>query len=105
MGCNIPTLKDGIEAALALEKSSADILHVFRGGLAALELRNPDLLKTRAFLAGETPDVPEGFNYNWIVFGASEIKRNVRIPVIAVNDIKTPKRAEEIGRDKILSQV
>lgn len=96
MGCNIPGLHDGIEAAHTLEKLGIDMLHVSRGGLAALELQNPDLLKTRAFLTGETPDVPEGFNYNWIVFGASEIKRNVKIPLIAVNDIRTPERAEDI---------
>jgi len=72
------------------------LLHISRGGLAALELRNPDLLKSRGFLAGEIPGVPDGFGYSWVVFGASEIKRRVGIPVIAVYDIKTPERADDI---------
>jgi NADPH2 dehydrogenase len=38
--------------------------------------------------------VPPGFEYNWIVYGGTEIKKRVKVPVIVVNGIRTPVQAE-----------
>ncbi len=79
MGGNEPTLEDGIKIAEILEKSGADLLHVSTG----MDSKNP-------------PAVPEGFDYNWIVYCGTEIKKHVNVPVIAVNGIKTPQRANAL---------
>ena len=76
LGANSPTLEHGIEIAKLLEKAGVDILHVSHGG---------NLLNL--------PRTPKDFDYNWIVFSGIEIKKHVNIPVIVVNDIKTPERA------------
>ena len=78
MGCNEPDLKTSIKIAKILEQSGIDLLHVSVG------LRFPH---------GKGPAVPEGFNYNWIVYGGTEIKKYVNVPVIVVNGIKTPEQA------------
>lgn len=77
MGGNEPDYAGGIEVAKAYEEAGADFLHVSSG------------------IGGGTPDpVPEGFPYNSIVYGASLIKQAVSVPVIAVNEIRTPERAD-----------
>jgi NADPH2 dehydrogenase len=76
LGANTPTLDDGIEAAKHLEKAGVDILHVSHGG----SLQN-------------LPRTPKDFRYNWIVYSGTVIKTLVNIPVIVVNEIKTPERA------------
>jgi 2,4-dienoyl-CoA reductase-like NADH-dependent reductase (Old Yellow Enzyme family) len=76
LGANSPTLEDGIEIARYLEKVGVDILHVSHGG----SLQN-------------LPRTPAGFEFNWIVYSGTVIKTHVGIPVIVVNDIKTPERA------------
>ena len=76
LGANSPTLEDGIRIAGYLEKSGVDLLHVSHGG----SLMN-------------LPRTPKGFNYNWIVFSGITIKKQVKIPVIVVNEIKTEERA------------
>jgi 2,4-dienoyl-CoA reductase-like NADH-dependent reductase (Old Yellow Enzyme family) len=78
MGCNEPDLKTSIKIAKTLEKSGIDLLHISIG------LRPP---------ADKGPAVPEGFNYNWIVYGGTEIKKHVNVPVIVVNGIRTPEQA------------
>jgi NADPH2 dehydrogenase len=75
MGANVPVLSEGINVARELEKYEIDILHVSHAGYLNL------------------PEVPEGFNYNWIVYSGTEIKKHVKIPLIVVNEIKTPERA------------
>jgi 2,4-dienoyl-CoA reductase-like NADH-dependent reductase (Old Yellow Enzyme family) len=77
LGANSPTLDDGIVIAGKLEAAGVDILHVSHGG---------NLLNL--------PRTPKGFEYNWIVYSGITIKSHVRIPVIAVNEIKTADRAE-----------
>lgn len=79
MGANTPTLEDGIEAAGLLESQGVDYIHVSHGG----NLKN-------------LPRPPKEFEYNWIVYSASQVKKAVNIPVIAVNEIKTAGRADEI---------
>lgn len=79
MGCNEPTLEQGIEVAIQLEAMGVDLLHVSSSGYSA-----------------ERPEVPHGFMYNWTVYGGSQIKQNVSVPVIVVYEIKTPERANDI---------
>ena len=76
LGANSPTLDDGIKIAEHLENSGIDLLHVSHGG-SLLNL----------------PRTPMDFEYNWIVYSGITIKRHVTVPVIAVNEIKTPDRA------------
>jgi 2,4-dienoyl-CoA reductase-like NADH-dependent reductase (Old Yellow Enzyme family) len=77
MGGNAPSLEEGTRIAKVLEHSGVDILHVSAG------------------ITGENrPEAPKGFPYNWIVYMGTEIKKNVSIPVIVVNGIRTPKQAE-----------
>jgi NADPH2 dehydrogenase len=76
MGANAPTLLDGIEIAKHLEKNGVDILHVSHGGEK-----------------GIIPEIPSDFPNNWIVYCGTEVKKHVKIPIIAVNEIRTPQRA------------
>lgn len=76
MGANSPTLADGIENAKFLENTGLDILHVSHGGAT-----------------GIVPEIPIDFPNNWIVFCGSEVKKHVTVPIIAVNEIRTPERA------------
>ena len=64
LGANAPGLEDGINIANELEHYGVNILHVSHGGM-----NNP-------------VEIPPNFNYNWIVFSGTEIKKHVHIPVI-----------------------
>jgi 2,4-dienoyl-CoA reductase-like NADH-dependent reductase (Old Yellow Enzyme family) len=76
MGGNAPTIQDGAEAARILENVGIDLLHISSG------------------IAGESvPEPPEGFKYNWIVYTGTEIKKDISVPVIVVNSIRTPEQA------------
>lgn len=80
IGCRMggfdPELKDGIEIAKALEECGVDILHLSAG-----------------ITIDRWPEVPEGFDYNWIVYCGTQVKKHVNVPVIVVNGIRTPERA------------
>lgn len=76
MGANAPDLESGVEIARKLESYGVDILHVSHGG-SLLNL----------------PRTPKDFDYNWIVYSGSVVKRSVNIPIIAVNEIRTKERA------------
>lgn len=76
MGGNEPDLEDGVEIARMLEKSGVHILHVSAG-----------------ITSDKLPEVPAGFPYNWIVYCGVQVKKHVRVPVIAVNGIRTPEQA------------
>lgn len=76
LGANSPTLEDGIAIAKHLENVGVDILHISHGG----SLQN-------------LPRTPKDFDYNWIVYCGTVIKTQVNIPVVVVNEIKTPERA------------
>ena len=78
LGCNEPDLETSIEIAGQLEKSGIDLLHISTG------LTMP---------TGNMPEVPDNFRYNWIVYGGTQIKKNVHIPTIVVNGIRTPEQA------------
>jgi 2,4-dienoyl-CoA reductase-like NADH-dependent reductase (Old Yellow Enzyme family) len=76
LGVNSPTLEDGIMIAKLLEQEGVDLIHVSHGG-SLLNLPRP----------------PKDFEYNWIVYSGTVIKTHLNIPVIVVNEIKTPERA------------
>ncbi len=76
MGTNSPMLEDGIKIAKYLETLGIDLLHPSHGGILV-----------------NLPRTPKDFDYNWIVFCGTEVKKQVSLPVIVVNEIKTPERA------------
>jgi NADPH2 dehydrogenase len=82
MGCNEPDLESSTEIARQIEKAGADLLHISTG---ADNIVNPQ--------GAVTPPTPEGFPANWIVYGGTQIKKAVNVPVIVVNSIKTPDQA------------
>jgi 2,4-dienoyl-CoA reductase-like NADH-dependent reductase (Old Yellow Enzyme family) len=82
LGSNEPDLQTGIKIAQELEKSEVDILHISTGMAT--------IIKTDST---ESQSVPPDFKYNWIVYGGTQIKRNVKVPVIVVNGIRTPEQA------------
>ncbi|HEX7475064.1 MAG TPA: NADH:flavin oxidoreductase [Dehalococcoidales bacterium] len=82
IGANEPDLAGALKIAAAIEKSRADLLHVSTG--------------METLLASESDldfKVPRGFKYNWIVYGGTEIKKKVKVPIIVVNGIRTPAQA------------
>ncbi|KAB2870745.1 MAG: NADH:flavin oxidoreductase [Bacteroidales bacterium] len=74
-----PTLTDGIEIAQLLEKKGVDIIHASHGGEK-----------------GINAEVPAEFEFNSIVYMGTVIKKHVKVPVIVVNQIQTPERANKI---------
>jgi NADPH2 dehydrogenase len=82
IGSNEPDLVSGIAIAQEIEKAGADILHISTGMATVLKGDSND----------EFP-VPAGFDYNWIAYGGTQVKKNVKIPVIVCNGIRTPERA------------
>jgi len=76
LGANSPTLEEGVRIAQYLEKLKIDLLSVSHGGM----LQN-------------LPRPPKDFDYNWIVYSGTVIKTQVNLPVIVVNEIRTPERA------------
>ena len=77
MGCNENDLNNSINMAKGFEDMGMDFLHISTG----FDNSKIDV------------ELPEDFPCNWIVYGATKIKENVNIPVIAVNSIKTPGQA------------
>lgn len=84
LGGNEPDLEDGIELAKILEKEGVDLIHVSHG------------YPHQDIKALEKIHRPETFPLNWIIYMASEIKKAINIPVIAVSLIKTEKDASFI---------
>ncbi|MEL7569165.1 MAG: NADH:flavin oxidoreductase [Eubacteriaceae bacterium] len=78
MGKFEPAENDGIEAAKALEKAGLDMLHISWG------MKMPK---------GQAPD---GFICSYMTYNAYEIKKEVSIPIIAVNEIRTAEQAKFI---------
>lgn len=71
MGEYLPESKDGIEAAKTFEKAGIDLLHISFG------------------MQPPTNTVPDGFICSPITYSGCKIKKEVDIPVIAVNEIRT----------------
>ena len=77
MGGNEPTLDEGRIIAKILEDTGIDLLHVSSG------------------IEGDTiPKPPPDFDYSWIAYCGTEIKKHVRIPVIVIYRIKTPEQGK-----------
>jgi 2,4-dienoyl-CoA reductase-like NADH-dependent reductase (Old Yellow Enzyme family) len=76
MGGNVPDLAGAIAAAKAWEQSGIDLLHISFG------MEEP------------TNEVPADFKGSTIAYNASEIKKNVQLPVIAVSEIATAEQAK-----------
>jgi len=86
-GCS-PTLDDGIAIAKLLEQYGVHYLHVSHGGTT-----------------GINPELPAGLAFNQIVYMGTQIKKHVNIPVIAVNQIKTPERANLLVSQGLVDMV
>ncbi|AJG99180.1 NADH-dependent flavin oxidoreductase [Clostridium beijerinckii] len=71
MGEYLPESQDGIEVSKIFEKAGVDLLHISFG-------MNPP-----------THDIPKGFKCSPMTYSGCKIKKEVNIPVIAVNEIKT----------------
>lgn len=71
MGEYLPESRDGIEAAKTFEKAGIDLLHISFG------------------MQPPTNPVPDGFICSPITYSGCKIKKEVKIPVIAVNEIRT----------------
>ena len=74
-----PTLADGIVVAKILEQKGVDIIHASHGGEK-----------------GINAEVPIDFDFNSIVYMGTEIKKSVNVPVIVVNQIQTPEKANKL---------
>ncbi|HEY5560315.1 MAG TPA: NADH:flavin oxidoreductase [Clostridiaceae bacterium] len=79
MGCNEPDLASSIEIAKGLEAAGVDLLHISTG-----------------FDSDVIPSLPKDLPYNWIVYGGTQIKKAVSVPVIVVNEIKKAEQAKFI---------
>lgn len=71
MGEYLPDSQDGVEAAKIFEKAGIDLLHISFG------MKPPK------------HSVPEGFKCSPMTYSGCKIKKEVNIPVIAVNEIRT----------------
>ncbi|OPJ65445.1 NADH oxidase [Clostridium chromiireducens] len=74
-----PTIEDGIHYAKVLDKNGIDFLDVSYGFFSEQEIH-----------------VSEGYKYSNAVYAAEKIKKEVSIPVFAVNGINSSEIAEEI---------
>lgn len=72
-----PTLEDGIRHAKELDRLGIDFIDVSFGFLAESELFKP-----------------ENCPFHEVIFAAMEIKKQVSVPVFAVNGIRTPQDAQ-----------
>lgn len=73
LGAFEPTLADGIRHARELEAHGIDFLDISYG-----------------FTGEDEPHKPDDFPYQDVIYGAGEIKRQVSVPVFAVNGIRVP---------------
>jgi len=76
-------LEEAIEIARALESSGVDAIHVSIGGTAPHSLVPPDMS-------------PMAYPEGWLTDHAAAIKAQVSIPIIAVNEIRSPRFTEEV---------
>ena len=94
MGGNEPELEDGIENAKELESYGLDILHISSG------VPNPEYkrqVKISTF--------PKDFPLDWIIYMGTEIKKQVKIPVIGVSKIKKESQASWLIENNLLDFV
>jgi len=85
VGGNEPTLENGIEIAKMLEMAGVDILNVSSG-----------------ISDGNNPHPSMDFQFSWIAYMGTVIKKHVNIPVIAVNGIRNPKQASYLVENNLV---
>jgi NADPH-dependent 2,4-dienoyl-CoA reductase/sulfur reductase-like enzyme len=76
-------LEEAVEIARALESWGVDAIHVSIGGTAPHRLVPPDMS-------------PMAYPEGWLTGHAAAIKARVSIPIIAVNEIRSPQFAERL---------
>lgn len=81
LGAFEPALADGIAHARLLEAHGIDFFDVSYG-----------------FRGQDSPEKPADFPYKDVIYAAGEIKKQVSVPVFAVNSIKNGEMAEDILR-------
>jgi len=79
MGGNEPDLAAGIRISRILENAGVDLLHVSNGWASA-----------------EDDQMPAGFMYSPTVYNGASIKKEVSLPVIVVNGIRTGEQAAHL---------
>ncbi len=82
LGAFEPTLADGIAHAREMEAAGLDFLDISYG-----------------FNGEDEPAAPPDFPYKDVIYGAGEIKKQVGIPVFAVNSIRSAEDAEGVLRE------
>lgn len=87
MGSNENSLEDSKKHATAFENYGYDYLNVSSG------------------LDAEPIDKPENFKHHWIVYGGTQIKKIVRIPVMGVFGIKTEAAVRDLIENDLLDFV
>jgi 2,4-dienoyl-CoA reductase-like NADH-dependent reductase (Old Yellow Enzyme family) len=93
IGGNEPTLEDGIFIAKELEKEGVDFIHVSSG------VPDPNFYQDRKV------EMPKNFPLDWVVYLGVEIKKHVKIPVIAVRGIKKEKDASYLIENNLVDLV
>lgn len=79
MGAFEPTLSDGVSHAKLFQAAGFDFLDVSYG-----------------FSREHEPEAPADFPYKDVIYAAGEIKKNVSVPVFAVNSIRTAEQAQGV---------
>lgn len=94
MGGNEPELEDGIKNAKKIESYGVDILHVSSG------VPNPKYKRQV-----KIDKFPKNFPLDWIIYMGTEIKKDVKIPVIGVSKIKKESQASWLVENNLLDFV
>ncbi len=93
IGGNEPTLKDGIQIAKEVEKAGVDLIHVSSG------VPDPSFKQDRKI------EMPVDFPLDWVVYLGVEIKKHIKIPVIAVRAIKKEGEASYLVENNLVDLV
>lgn len=100
MGWN-KDLETDIETAKALEKAGIDLIHISYG-IRESDRYMPYYYPSFVSFPGTTREkqiAPKDFDYNDVVYTGAEIKKNVNIPVILVDEIWSLERGEKLIQD------
>jgi NADPH2 dehydrogenase len=93
IGGNEPTLEEGIYIAKEVEKAGVDLIHVSSG------------IPDPSFKQDKKIDMPNNFPLDWVVYLGVEIKKHVKIPVIAVRAIKKEVEASYLIENNLVDLV
>jgi len=93
IGGNEPTLEEGIYIAKEVEKAGVDLIHVSSG------VPDPRFKQDRKI------EVPAEFPLDWVVYLGVEVKKHVKIPVIAVRAIKKEVEASYLIENNLVDLV